>query len=81
MKRAKSITAALVIFAFVGSALAFKAHFGTGTLYCTSTQGATCPQIANYDPDVSSNTELFCESDPGPGVSCNTKRKVKRVID
>lgn len=46
MKKSKMILSALVVFAVVGSALAFK-PLGAGSVYCID-NGTTCSDLRNF---------------------------------
>jgi hypothetical protein len=72
MKKVKIILTAAVVFAVVGTGLAFKASSNLGTLACVA-GGAkgTCPASTSYNTSTTSGVFLHC----GPANSttaCNS---------
>jgi len=78
MKKVKMIVSAALVFAVVGSALAFKPHTLNGSLYCRALASGTgaCPTDQKFS--VNSNgtgTDMYCRPTGDTG-DCATQTNV-----
>lgn len=61
MKKVRMIVSAAVVFAVVGSALAFNTAKGNGNLFCNTSGGSNCPTISQYVIDnTQPSNNLWC---------------------